>query len=140
MRKILFALTICIGGIMSGFASDESEIMAVYENLQNAMINKDIEYMDSIIDDTATFTHITGKVQTKEEYLGEIKDGILNYFEYEILEPDLSVDGDTAYLKAITKLTARVYGASGTWPLRTGVHFRKDDNGWRISGFDAAGY
>jgi len=62
--------------------NEEEKVLAAYEAMQQAMINKDIDKLDRIVKDGTTFTHMSGKTQTKEEYFGEIADGTLNYHKY----------------------------------------------------------
>ena len=52
--------------------NEENKVLEVYEKVQQAMIDKDIDTLDHIIKDGTTFTHMSGKTQTKEEYFGEI--------------------------------------------------------------------
>ena len=108
----------------------EAEVLAAYEAIQQAMIGKDIETLDRLYQDGTTFTHMSGKVQTKAEFFGEIADGTLNYFAYDIHDPQITVDGDEAILTASVTLTAKVYGASGSWTLPVNAHFTKTDGQW----------
>lgn len=55
--------------------NEEEKVLAVYKSMQQAMIDKDIDKLDRIVKDGTTFTHMSGKTQTKEEYFGEIADG-----------------------------------------------------------------
>ena len=107
-----------------------AEVLAAYEAIQQAMIDKDIETLDRLYQDGTTFTHMSGKKQTKAEFFGEITDGTLNYFAYDIHNPQISVDGDEAVLTASVTLTAKVYGASGSWTLPVNTHFTKIDGQW----------
>ena len=108
----------------------ETEVLAAYQAIQQAMIDKDIEALDRLYQDGTTFTHMSGKVQTKAEFFGEIADGTLNYFAYDIHGPRITVDGDEAFLTASVTLTAKVYGASGSWTLPVNAHFTKIDGQW----------
>ena len=108
----------------------EAEVLATYETIQQAMIDKDIEALDRLYLDGTTFTHMSGKKQTKAEFFGEIADGTLNYFAYDIRDPQITVDGDEAALTASVTLTAKVYGASGSWTLPVNAHFTKIDGQW----------
>ena len=108
----------------------EAEVLAAYKAIQEAMIDKDIEALDSLYQDGTTFTHMSGKVQTKAEFFGEIADGTLNYFAYDIHNPQITVDGNEAVLTASVTLTAKVYGASGSWTLPVNAHFTRIDGQW----------
>lgn len=110
--------------------NEEEKVLAVYKSMQQAMIDKDIDALDRIVKDGTTFTHMSGKTQTKEEYFGEIADGTLNYYRYKIENGKINVSGNTATLSADVTLTAKVYGTSGSWTLPVNAHFEKINNEW----------
>ena len=110
--------------------SEEAAVLAAYETIQQAMIDKDIETLDRVFLDGTTFIHMSGKTQTKEEFFGEISDGTLNYYNYVIHDPQITVNGDEAALMASVTLTAKVYGASGDWTLPVNACFTKIDGEW----------
>ena len=110
--------------------TEEAAVLAAFEKMQQAMIDKDIDTLKSLVTEDKTFTHMSGKVQTKEEFFDEITDGTLNYYKYEINNPVVTVNGDRAELTADTTLTAKVYGMSGTWTLSTHAYFIKVNNSW----------
>ena len=110
--------------------AEQKAVLAAFERMQQAMIDKDTETMLSLVTEDKTFTHMSGKKQTKEKSFGEIADGILNYYKYEIHHPAVVIDGDKATLTADTTLTAKVYGMSGRWTLATEAHFVKIDGEW----------
>ena len=110
--------------------NEEEKVLAAYEKMQQAMIFKDTNALDRIVKDGTTFTHMSGKTQTKEEYFGEIADGTLNYYRYKIENCTITVSGNTATLSADVTLTAKVYGMSGSWTLPVNAHFEKINNEW----------
>ena len=109
---------------------DEAAVLDTYKAIQQAMIDKDIDTLDRMILNGTTFTHMSGKTQTKEEFFGEIADGTLNYYAYEIHDPQITINGDEAVLTASVTLTAKVYGASGDWTLPVNARFTKIDGAW----------
>ena len=113
--------------------TDQSAVLETYERFEQAMIDKDIDTLNDLVTADKTFTHMSGKVQTKEEFFGEIADGTLNYYSYKLNSPVVTVDGDTALLTGSTTLEAKVYGASGTWTLKTNQHFVKQDGKWLLT-------
>ena len=110
--------------------NEEERILAAYEKMQQAMIDKDIDALDRIVKDGTTFTHMSGKTQTKAEYFDEIADGTLNYYRYKIENCTITVSGNTATLSADVTLTAKVYGMSGSWTLPINAHFEKINDKW----------
>lgn len=108
----------------------EETILSTFESFQQAMIDKDIELMNSLVTPDITFTHMSGKKQTKEEFFKEIENNTLNYYDYTIQNPVVKVTGNKAVLIADTTLRANVYGISGIWTLPTKAHFIKIDGKW----------
>ena len=112
----------------------ENEIIQRFKELNQAMIDKDRDKLMEIMSEDATLTHMSGKTQTREEYIGEIMDGTLNYFKYELKNPVVEIDGDTAILTVKNTLTAKVYGISGTWTLDTHANFQRENGKWYYVG------
>ena len=92
--------------------TEERAVLSAFEGFQQAMIDKDMDALYAAVMPDKTFTHMSGKTQTKEQFFGEIADGTLNYFNYHIAHPKVHIDGDYACLTATVTLTARVYGFS----------------------------
>lgn len=117
--------------------TEEALILAAFERMQQAMIDKDIETLYLLVTEDKTFMHMSGKIQSKEAFFGEIADGTLNYYQYEIHHPVITVLGDRAELIADVTLTAKVYGMSGTWTLATHAYFIKIAGNWiQCNAFD----
>ena len=112
--------------------ADESAVLETYEKFEQAMIDKDMDTLNSLVAEDKTFTHMSGKTQTKEEFFGEIADGTLNYCSYKLNDPVVTVDGDTATLTGSTTPEAKVYGSYGTWTLTTDQKFVKLDGAWKL--------
>ncbi len=115
---------------------DEMDVLAAYEKMQQAMIDKDLEAMRHLVSEDKTFTHMSGKKQTREQFFGEIMDGTLNYYRSDIKNPRITITGDHANLKASVTLTSRVYGMSGSWTLNTDTEFEKINGEWIQTGSD----
>ena len=52
----------------------EEEVLQRFMEFQKAMIEKDLDMLNEILDDDYTLTHMSGKTQTKQEYIDEIMD------------------------------------------------------------------
>ena len=109
---------------------EEKIILDTYKDMQEAMINKDIDALNRIIKDETTFTHMSGKNQSKAEYLEDIRSGALDYKAYKIENPEVIIEGNKAILKTRVTLTANAYGAEGSWPFNIDAHFEKVDGKW----------
>ena len=114
----------------SNLSLEEEIILNRYKELEQAMIDKDIDKLNKIVKEGTTFTHMSGKTQSKNEYLEDIRSGALDYQSYTIENPRVTIDGNTAILKARVTLTANAYGAQGTYPFNISAYFEKIDGEW----------
>ena len=110
--------------------TEEKEVYSAYEAINTAMIEKDRAAMERYFDEKLTFTHMSGKKQTRDEFVGEIMDGTLNYFKVDTKDFSIIVDGDTAHMKVTHKLTAKVYGISCSWTMSGENTYKKSGGIW----------
>ena len=117
--------------------NDEESVLERFMEFQKAMIDKDGEKLNEILDDIYTLTHMSGKTQTKQEYIDEIMDGTLNYYKSTIDNPNIEIKDNTkAILKADVTLDAKVYGTKGTWTLHSTQYLEKINGKWYMSQWD----
>ena len=115
----------------------EEEVLERFKEFQLAMIEKNFDALDEILDDDYTLTHMSGKTQTKQEYIDEIMDGTLNYYKSTIDCPQIKIIEETkAIFNADVTLDAKVYGIKGTWTLHSQQTMEKVNNKWYISKWD----
>ncbi|MCQ2960906.1 MAG: nuclear transport factor 2 family protein [archaeon] len=116
---------------------DQEDVLERFIKFQYAMIEKDFGRLNEILDDSYTLAHMSGKTQTKDEYIGEIMDGTLNYYKSIIHNPNIIIkEKDKAILKADVTLDAKVYGMKGTWTLHSEQTMEKLDGKWYLSKWD----
>ena len=129
---MLFAILACIAESLKEkqMTTEEKEVYSAYKAINNAMIKKDRAAMERYFDEKLIFIHMSGKKQTREEFIGEIMDGTLNYFKVDTKDYSIRVDGDTAHMKVTHTLTAKVYGISGSWTLGGENTYKKRNGIW----------
>ena len=119
------------------FSDIDSEIINRFVEFQQALIDKNEDKLNEIINEDYELVHMSGKTQSKEEFIFEVMDGTLNYYKSEILEPTILWDDENnASLIADVRLTAKVYGARGKWTLNTVANFKKIDGEWYFGKWD----
>ena len=112
----------------------QEEVLERFKEFLKAMIEKDEKKLNEIIDDNYTLTHMSGKTQTKEEFIDDIMKGILNYYNSTIIEPEITIINDNlTRIIADVELEAKVYGIKGTWTLNTDLSMKKVDNEWLLN-------
>ena len=119
------------------FSDVDCVILTRFMEFQKALIDKDEDLLDEIILESYELVHMSGKTQSKEEFIAEVMDGTLNYFKSEIEEPTILWDDDNnASLIADVTLTAKVYGIEGRWTLNTVASFVRIDGEWYFGKWD----
>lgn len=119
------------------FSDVDSEILDRFVEFQQALIDKDEDKLNEILTEKYELVHMSGKRQTKQEFISEIMDGTLNYYKSEIIDPTILWDDkERATLVADVALTAKVYGINGKWTLDTTVDFEKVDGKWYFTKWD----
>lgn len=112
----------------------QEEVLKRFIDFQEAMIVKDYDKLDVILNDNYTLTHMSGKTQSKEEYINEIMDGTLNYYKSTIDNPIITIIEEIkSIFKADVTLEAKVYGIKGTWTLHSEQTMEKINDTWYIS-------
>lgn len=119
------------------FSDADREILNRFIEFQQALIDKDEDKLDEILTEKYELIHMSGKKQTKQEFISEIMDETLNYYKSEIIEPTiLWDDSERATLVGDVTLTAKVYGIEGKWTLNTSIDFEKVDGRWYFTKWD----
>ena len=108
-------------------------IKKLYIDLCDASINKDAEKLNSILADNYILVHMTGKEQTKTEYINSVMNGELKYYESKHESIEVEIDGKKAKLIGKTKTLASPFGIfRAWWNLRQDLILEKINNEWKI--------
>lgn len=119
------------------FSKADGEIVDFFIEFQQALIDGDADKLNEIILDDFEIVQISGKSQSKNEFISEIADGSLDYSKCDILEPTILQDDDNAAsLIAKVRLTAEVHGRELRWISNTVASFEKADGKWYLGKLD----
>jgi ketosteroid isomerase-like protein len=116
--------------VSTNMSEDKQKILAVFNRIDVAMVNKDTETLDKILDDDYVLVHMTGYQQCKQEWLEQIENEEMKYFKTMPQKTTITIDGNTAILICDTKIDARIYGFRNTWSMKTEMHFDKRRDNW----------
>lgn len=120
---------------------DIDEIKKLYLDLCNASINKDMEMLDKILANHYILVHMTGKRQTKQEYMNSVKTGELAYFESIHENISVNIDKEKATIIGMTKtLAAPFHSGKSWWRLRQDLKAEKIDGKWVLVYSEASIY
>ncbi|MBQ6374594.1 MAG: nuclear transport factor 2 family protein [Clostridia bacterium] len=110
--------------------ADERSVLHQAARYCQAMTEADIDTMRGIVSEDMTFTHMSGRTQTREEYFADVADGSLTYYAIGMKDPVVEVDGDTAMVTYTAALTADAYGARGTFRMKGTHWYQRIDGEW----------
>jgi hypothetical protein len=111
-------------------SEDKQKILAVYQQIDEAMVNKDTDTLEHILDDNYVLVHITGYHQPKREWLKQIDNEQMKYFKTMPQKTTIAIDGSTATLICNTKIDARIYGFRNLWSMKMEMHFERRGENW----------
>lgn len=112
--------------------ADKIAISDIIHSLTSRMITRDIEGLDSILDNDFTLTHITGYVQPKREWLAEISTEKMRYYASEEIELSISVTEDDAVCRFRQLIDAKIWGTRSQWPLQQTINLHRRNGSWTI--------
>lgn len=122
--------------------TDEEAIIDLYRQENQAMVDKDIVKLNSILAPSMKLQHMTGYIQPKQEWIDQIQNGEMKYFtSQEDNIKDVHVDGNRASLTGQNRVKASVWGSGvATWPLQMKMEFAKNNGKWIITNQKASTY
>ena len=109
------------GAELSSLDGKERSVLYRAAQYCQAMTDADIDTMRTIVSEDMTFTHMSGRKQTREEYFADIARGRLNYYTIGIENPVITVNGNAAEITYTSVLNANAYGVRGTFRMK-GTH------------------
>ena len=112
--------------------NEERAVAQVVRQQVKGMLEKNYDLLDQVLAPDARLFHITGKVQTKLEWIKQIQLGRMKYFGNREILFQVVVNGNQAQVVTRNELDARIYGFRNTWPLQSKVQLEKRSQGWQI--------
>lgn len=113
-------------------ADNKTQILELTRQLTQLMIERDTIQMNKILDANFTLTHITGYVQSKEEWFSEIESEQMKYYTYKEVKTSVTIDTDKAIFVGQNLLEARIWGTRNKWRLQQMMHLEKRNGKWII--------
>ena len=112
--------------------NNESQVLDVTRQLTELMIERNTLAIDKIVDAHFTLTHITGYVQSKEEWFSEIESERMKYYSYKEVKTTVKIAGDKATFIGQNILDARIWGSRNNWRLQQTMQLEKRNGKWII--------
>ncbi|WP_125712275.1 nuclear transport factor 2 family protein [Companilactobacillus kedongensis] len=122
--------------------TDKEKIIELYRDENKAMVSKDINKLNEILNVSMHLTHMTGYVQSKLEWIDQIQNEEMKYLSsVEENIKDIKIAGNKASLIGQNQVRASIWGGGiNTWPLEMKMYFVKENGDWIIADQVASTY
>ena len=108
-------------------------IKKLYIDLCSASESKDVDTLKEILADDYILVHMTGKKQTKNEYINSVVSEELKYYESIHDSIEVKIDGDVAKVIGKTRTLASPFGMNKMWwRLKQDMTLIKREGKWYI--------
>lgn len=111
---------------------DERALLVRVAEYCQAMVDADGAALERIVDPDATFTHMSGMRQSRDEFIADVTSGALTYYAIRVEHPRIEVAGDGAKVSYVAALNARAYGARGVYRMRVTHRFARHGGIWYL--------
>lgn len=115
--------------------SIEELIKSKYIRMYRAIMGKDIVRLSNLLDDLFSITHLNGKNQNKIEFIEDIKNGEISFYQFRHDSMDFDIlNDDKIVFIGNSYVLASIYSRfKNYYNLRQELTFIKKDNDWKIS-------
>lgn len=120
---------------------DKTAITEAYKKMYAAMIAKDADALNEVLDDGFVLVHMTGMRQSKQAFIAAVLNGTLNYYSAKHENMPVEISGDTAVLVGQSYVAAAVFGGGrSNWRLQQKCSLKKVNGEWKITESIASTY
>ena len=122
---------------------DIETLKQLYRDLCYYSMTKDAQGLERILAPKYTLTHMTGMVQTRDQYIDAVMDGTLNYyvFDHDAIDVHLDESGDEATIRGRSRVEAAVFGGRrNTWRRQQDLAAEKHGGRWSLTSSKASTY
>ena len=135
MRALALTLLLALAGCQLQPADSHTmrqEVRATQSARFNAMIAADVETLDAILADGLVYTHTTGRVETKAEFLESLKSGTVSYDKVEIIDNAIRIAGDVASSTGAAEMSVSTPTRSMSFAIRFVEVYVRNGEGWQL--------
>ena len=109
--------------------NDEELILRECREISEAMVRGDTDLLRRLVA-AENVQHVSGMIQPTAEWLQDLEEGNVKYFQISCEDPKIKVTGKEAVLTCRSLLEASVYGVKGNWQFPVQMSFQKQNGKW----------
>jgi ketosteroid isomerase-like protein len=122
---------------MTTIFHSEQTIRELEDRRYGAMVSKDFDLLDTLLDENVMYTHSSGVIDTKSSYMDGIRSGVWDYQRvirtgFEGAEPLVRIVGDTALVFAKLSIEQITRGEHIAFTTRALAVWVRQAGQWRL--------
>ncbi|MGH8375502.1 MAG: nuclear transport factor 2 family protein [Pseudomonas sp.] len=118
----------------------EQQIRALEERRRQAMIDRDMDFLESIYTRDLTYSHSDGKSDSKASYLQGMQAGIWVYRGFESREEQMRRVGDCVVMNGLIDMDVVIRGEPMLLNSRYISVWKAGNNGWQMIAWQSTRY
>jgi uncharacterized protein (TIGR02246 family) len=123
------------------FASDSTKdqraVLAVDQERTDAQIKQDAGRLDRLLGDDLTYVHASGLVQSKAEFINDLKSGKRVYKTVANSDVEVRLLQDAAVITAKSEISVSFEGKENDLSLRVIEVYAKRNGGWQLIAYQS---
>lgn len=109
------------------------DLYKLFHEMHQGIINKDMELIDRVLDDSFEITHLTGSTEKKKEYMKSIESGVANDTFIFPEKTFINVNGDKADLIGKSRVKASNRNKDDEFNLELSMKALLVDGEWKFT-------
>jgi ketosteroid isomerase-like protein len=135
---LLLLLPLLPGTLSAAETADpRQEVLAADARRFAAMVQGDLAALENLLTEDLTYTHSSGKVETRTEILESLRSGRLRYLAAEPSESAVRLHGETAIVTGRADLRVSAQGGELTLPVRFTEVWVKSSGVWKLAAWQS---
>lgn len=142
--KTFFALAVALAAQFlfvptapAEFGPDQQSALDAQAARLNATIDADIETLETYLADDLTYSHNTGWVETKSEYLATVESETLDYVSATPRDVEVRIYGDIAVLTGLADMSGLLRGEPVALTIRFLEVSRRVGDSWQLTAWQS---
>jgi ketosteroid isomerase-like protein len=128
------ALTVALGlSLAAARAETPEQIQALDREWAQACVHADIAKLEQILSDDLTYTHSSGQIQTKAEFIATVREGKTRYRSIEFQQSNVRIYANSAVSNSEVRVNLTVDGKDVSVHPRFLHVWVKQDGHWQLA-------
>jgi ketosteroid isomerase-like protein len=133
---LLLLLSACAPALRQG-ASGEAEVLSVERRRFQAMVDNDLNSLAALLHDDLTYTHSSGRTESKTQFLESLRSGQLRYLAIEPGNVSVRSYGEVALVRGSSRMRVRSPAGEQAFTVRFLEVYQWDDGAWRLTAWQS---